>query len=108
MPSNYPDDIRSYDEDPRSPFYDNLLERAEEAAREALPEALMGQVGRLGLTLTVEAQHDADEDGRYVSVTYRLDGHTFDADLAEDLAEDLARLDVEHPDFDAALMEVLR
>lgn len=45
---NYPDDIRNYDHDPRSPFY------------ESGPEC-----DECGEEMSVEI--DADEDGRYVN-----------------------------------------
>lgn len=36
--SNYPDDIRSFDADPRSPFYNNWRERYEESLAEEIAE----------------------------------------------------------------------
>ena len=101
---NYPDDIRCYDHDPRSPFYDNS---AEDAAESALEDAakdcpeFFAQCERLGLELTAELEADYDGDGSYsASVTVNLDG--FRGVCPEDMADivpSLARIDREHPDF---------
>ena len=48
MSSNFPDDIRNYDDDPRSPFYEGGPECSE-----------------CGVEMTVE--QDADEDGYYTT-----------------------------------------
>ena len=45
--SNYPDDIRSYDNDPRSPFYEEVDEEQAEALREAAEYAADMEYDRL-------------------------------------------------------------
>jgi len=107
MPGNYPDDIRCYDHDPRSPFYDDSRERAEEEALEALPSDLHKQADRLGLSLEVEIEVEADEDGPYTCTTYSLNGCTFEEDDAAPLATALGRLDREHPDLEELVEETL-
>lgn len=107
MAGNYPDDIRCYDHDPRSPFYDDSRERAEEAALEDLPAALHKQADRLGLVLEVEIKVGADEDGPYTCTTYSLNGHPFDEGDAAALATALSRLDREHPNLEELVEEVV-
>lgn len=107
MSGNYPEDIRCYDHDPRSPFYDDSRERAEEAALEGLPAALHKQADRLGLVLEVEIKVEADEDGPYPCTTYSLNGYLFDEGEAAALATALARLDREHPDLEELMEELV-
>ena len=107
MPSNYPDDIRCYDHDPRSPFYDDRRERAEEEALEDLPAALRKQVARLGLSLEASVEEEADEDGPYHHIAYALNGQGFDENDAEVLATALGRLDSEHPELEELVEETL-
>jgi hypothetical protein len=104
---NYPDDIRRYDHDPRSPFYDDSRERAVESALEdAATSDLPAQAERLGLSFTVEVDEDADEDGPYTLKSYQLEGSgVCEEDFAE-VAKALATLDREHPDL-AELVEAV-
>lgn len=97
---NYPDDIRCYDHDPRSPFYDDSRERAVESALEDVPAALDAQCKRLGLEMEVEIETEADEDGPYTVTTYSLAGQRVDECDFADVAKALATIDREHPDFD--------
>lgn len=105
--SNYPDDIRCYDHDPRSPFYDDSRERAEEQALENVPAALHTQCERLGLEMTAEVEVEADEDGPYTCVTYYLNGSCIDESDFATVAAALARLDREHPDLAEMVEEAL-
>lgn len=104
---NYPDDIRCYDHDPRSPFYDNPQERAEEEALESLPGELHKQAERLGYTLSVEVEVEADEDGPYMCSTFYFGEYIFEEGDAKDLAVELGRLDRERPDLDELVWETV-
>ena len=53
---NYPDDIRQYDHDPRSPFYDDSYERCCEAHAEALEDSLVN-----GRTYHSKSRQDVDD-----------------------------------------------
>ena len=100
--SNYPDDIRYYDHDPRSPFYDDSAEVAAETALENAAKgcpALFDQCERLGLEVTAEVETEADEDGPYTSTTYKVDGRNVEEDDFVKVAAALAKLDREHPDL---------
>lgn len=93
--NNYPCDIRSYDHDPRSPFYDSSREDAEERALETAADdcpALFVQCERLGMELEVSIEADADEDGRRSVTVFRLAGQTVDETDFAELAVDLATL----------------
>jgi hypothetical protein len=46
---NYPDDVRQYDNDPRSPFYDNSREDALYDARDALAAAWRDEYDKTGV-----------------------------------------------------------
>ena len=69
--SNYPDDIRSYDNDPRSPFYNGPDDEAQaEAAREYIlndsdihSEKVSEQCYFSDLLVELEEAHDFDEQG---------------------------------------------
>jgi len=98
---NYPDDIRRYDHDPRSPFYNGPDERDYEDRANAMTEdwletfpELAKQAKRLDLTLAVEIEGDADEDGPCETVYYRCNGCNIEED-ENDVAAQLGRLDVE-------------
>jgi len=105
---NYPDDIRCYDHDPRSPFYEDPQEKIDEIAEERLDlafkqfPAFFAQAERLGLTVGFEAEHDPHGWGEdEISVTVTLEGHQWGGQI-EDLAhyaEAFAPLDREHPEL---------
>lgn len=82
---NYPDDIRSYDHDPRSPFYSGqgLVDAVQDAEDEYCHEhaKLLAHLERLEIPHTVSAESDADEDGYNVSVRFQLE--TYGADGCE-------------------------
>lgn len=74
---NYPDDIRRYDHDPRSPFYSNPLEdavRDSEDEYRADHAELLGHLERLSIPHEVWVDCDPDEDGPNVSITFMLHG----------------------------------
>lgn len=104
---NYPEDIRSYDHDPRSPFYDDSRERAEESAMGDVPKSLHEQCERLGLALEVNMEADADEDGPYMHTTYTVgDTRVCEEDFTV-VAANLATVDREHPDFEDLVAEAV-
>lgn len=72
---NYPDDIRRYDHDPRSPFYSNPLEDAIEDAEDeyrADHAELLGHLERLSIPHNVWVDCDPDECGPNVEVRFQL------------------------------------
>lgn len=105
--SNYPDDIRCYDHDPRSPFYENPAEEAEEDALDSLPAELHKQAERLAYSLSVEIEVEADEDGPQMCSTFYFGEYIFEEVHAKRLAEKLARLDRLDPDLDRLVWEVV-
>jgi len=104
---NYPDDIRRYDSDPRSPFYEGPEDHLEEKAEQCLVDsaedypAFFVQCERLGLTVECEAEF---EDNSCDSYSYRIsfaEVANFSAH-PEDLdhyAAEFAALDREHPEL---------
>lgn len=99
---NYPDDIRRYDHDPRSPFYDDSRERAVESALEDAAKecpTLFAQCERLGLAVTAEIEVDCDEDGPCSWSSYQVAGYGVDKEDFADVAASLAKLDREHPEL---------
>jgi len=73
---NYPDDIRRYDHDPRSPFYDSRLEDAvadAESEYRADHAELLAHLERLNIPHEVSVDCDPDEDGPNVSVCFLLE-----------------------------------
>jgi len=74
---NYPDDIRSYDHDPRSPFYagQGLEDAVEDASGEYHEDhaEMLRHLARLSIPHEVRAESDADEEGYNVTVTFLLE-----------------------------------
>jgi len=105
--SNYPDDIRRFDRDPRSPFYDNPAEGAEEDALDSLPAELHEQAERLAYPLSVEIEVEADEDGPHMCSTFYFGEYIFEETHAKYLAEKLASLDRLAPDLDRLVWETV-
>lgn len=98
--SNYPDDIRCFDHDPRSPFFSGDDEPDTEGMTnewlEANPE-LAEQVKRLELCAEVTVEADADEDGLCSHTSYKVNGCDVEGD-EQAVAEQLARIDLDRDD----------
>jgi hypothetical protein len=61
--SNYPDDIRNYDRDPRSPFYEDTKDDAMEEFRSTLIESIDGCIRCLnyaGVDVILKEEIDVD------------------------------------------------
>ena len=75
MHDNYPDNIRRYDHDPRSPFYRDPVGDAVRDAEdeyEADHAEMLGALKRLGVAHEVRSDCDPDENGPNVSVMLLL------------------------------------
>lgn len=106
--SNYPDDIRNYDGDPRSPFYDSSREDAIEEAEAALHSEcpdLIKHCTRLGIEVEVKMSSDSDGESAWEEISYTLShwewpaAAGFDPEVDGDaIAEALARIDAERDD----------
>lgn len=110
---NYPDNIRQFDSDPRSPFYDDADERLEEAVQERTKEIAAEMLTQDGYKergavwgvgdVTEHIYSDIDESSRFdLILAAVLEGENTVANLkgfmlkhAEAVANDIAWREVE-------------
>lgn len=107
---NYPDDIRQYDGDPRSPFYDSSGDDALDEAKDGFESEhfdLLANLKRLDIDHGVEVKTFQDPDRRHIDVKLYAEGYDCE-DCEEDLDKAFDKLEPGDENGIEAALDIIR